>query len=577
MRDYINNIQVNLKSALSVALVSLPLGIALAVASGVSPIIGVITGIWASIVAAIFGSSNYNIVGAASGLIAIIAPFVAIFGDGKVALLAFMSGFFILLIQFFKLEKYLTYIPSSVMYGFSLGIALVVGLGQLAAALGMDKNKLSEGRELHFLAKNLEPLRHLDQVYLPALVLFIFSFGLLFLLSKILPKIPAVVIVAPIGILVGYITDLMFRNGMGNIKLDTLQSSFGTLEFQLFNLPKISEINPADFFNPILLQAAFVVAIIASLETLITAKLADKMTGTKFVAGKELQGLGLANIVSGLFGGLPATGVFLRTGLNIKNGATHKVSQLLSGIFTLVLALLFLPAFNYLPLAVIAAILVKVSLGLIELKELKRYLDFDKASLTVAILVAGITLIEDASIGVLVGVAISLLLFVDKLSKGEFEATFNVQNKIIECTHGNCFTCSSKEVDVIVYSIEGIMAYVDAGKHRENFEKMENMASLKTVIIRMRDLFYLDLDGLDLLEEAVLELRKKSKTVLITAACQQVEIVLHRSSIFEKMYKDGLVFSKTANALYSLGFKDEDLGASQTTKVITAEELAVSG
>jgi hypothetical protein len=85
------------------------------------------------------------------------------------------------------------------------------------------------------------------------------------------------------------------------------------------------------------------------------------------------------------------------------------------------------------------------------------------------------------------------------------------------------------------------------------------------------------LDGLDLLEEAVLELRRKSKTVLITAACQQVEIVLHRSSIFEKMYKDGLVFSKTANALYSLGFKDEDLGTGQKTEVITAEELVVSG
>ena len=575
MTDYINNIQANLRSAVSVALVSLPLGIALAVASGVSPIIGVITGIWASIVAAIFGSSNYNIVGAASGLIAVIAPFIANY-EGKnstiaLALLAFMSGCFILLIQFFKLEKYLTYIPSSVMYGFSLGIAMVVALGQLAASLGMDKNKLTAGKELGFLAKNLEPLKHLDQVYLPALAVFVFCFGLLFLISKLLPKIPAVVIVAPVGVLIGYIANSM------NIKLDTLQSQFGSLEFQLFNLPKITEVNITDFFSPLLFQAAFVVAIIASLETLITAKLADKMTGTKFVAGKELQGLGLANIVSGLVGGLPATGVFLRTGLNIKNGATHKVSQLLSGIFTLVLALLFLPAFNYLPLAVIAAILVKVSLGLIELKELKRYLDFDKANLMVAILVAGITLIEDASIGVLAGVAISLLLFVDKLSKGEFEATFNVKNKIIECTHGNCFNCSSNEVDVIVYSIEGIMAYVDAPKHRENFEKMENMASLKTVIIRMRDLFYLDLDGLDLLEEAVLELRRKSKTVLITAACQQVEIVLHRSSIFEKMYKDGLVFSKTANALYSLGFKDEDLGASQTTKVITAEELAVSG
>lgn len=561
--SFFQRIQANWQSGLTVALVSLPLNIALSIASGAGPVPGIITGVWAGIVAAIFGGSNYNVIGTAGALSTILAAFAgSLVGDQKAVLalplLAMTVGLFILLIFFLRLEKYLIYIPTSVMYGFAAGVAITIAVNQLRDATGLNLVKHSE-----FLPNLWETLSHLSLTKPATFGVFGFFLAFLLIFKKFVKKIPGVIPVAILGIILGYAQSYFGLNW----ELVTLQQKQGTFVISLFiqpNLGLYSQILTNWNYLGWLLNTAMVVALVGILETLITAKIADKITETKFNTRRELVGLGLANIASGIMGGLPATGVFIRTGLNIKSGATHSTSALLSAVITGVLAFIFLPFFQYIPMAVIAAILFNTAIGLIEIKEFRRYWLEDKSSFIVGIVVALITVISDASIGILVGVALALLFFVDKLSKGTFEATFNSKKKIVDCRHGNCFLYpklkKAQQIDVIVYSIEGIMAYVDGPKHRENFEKMEKMTSLETVVIRLRDLFYMDLDGRDLLEEAVRDLARFGKKVLITGPCEEVSEVLKLSPIFVNLYDKGLVFPKTEDALFSIGFEKKDLG-----------------
>jgi SulP family sulfate permease len=560
--NFTAKIKTNWQSALTVALVSLPLNIALSIASGAGPIPGIITGVWAGIIAALFGGSHYNVIGTAGALSTILASFAGTkIGDSTamlaLPLLAITTGFFILLVFALKLERYLIYIPTSVMYGFAAGVAITIAMNQIRDATGLQLHKHDE-----FLANLWETVKNLGQAKIITLAVFGFFLSFLLIFKKFVKQIPGVIPVAILGIILGF-SQTYFGWNLG---LETLQQKQGNISVSLFNAPNL------DLYQKILtnwdflfwlLKISLTVSLIGILETLITAKIADKITQTKFNTRKELLGLGLANIASGVMGGLPATGVFIRTGLNIKSGANHRTSALLSAIFTGILAFVFLPFFQYIPMAVIAAILFNTAIGLIEIKEFKRYWLEDKSSFLVGILVALITVISDASIGILIGAVLALLFFVDKLSKGSFEVTFNSHKKIVRYEHGNCFVCpkeSHHKIDVVVYSIEGIMAYVDGPKHLENFEKMAKMKHLETVIIRMRDLFYLDLDGRDLLEEAIDNLQKNGKKVLVTGPCQEVSEVLKLSNTFRELHDNKHIFPKTEFALFSIGFAKEDLG-----------------
>jgi sulfate permease, SulP family len=549
----------NWQSALTVALVSLPLGIALSIASGAGPLPGVITGIWACLFAGIFGGNHYNIIGAAGALSTILYAFVS-FGGEKIAyalpLLAITTGFVILVIWSLRLEKYLIYIPSSVMYGFATGVAVLIAFGQINDALGL-KNVQSSS---HFLDKLQATFERINTFHLPTFIVFLISLSILIFLKKIKFKIPGAIIVSILGIIFG----LIITKFNINLSISTLLSKFGELKPQLVQIPDITKLISlfsADDFISKLFSTSLVVASIAILETLITAKLADKVTKTKTDTRREVFGLGLANIASGLFGGLPATGVFIRSGLNIKGGANHRTSAILAGIFTGILAVVFLPFFQYIPMSVIAAILFNTAIGLIEFDKLHIYLTKEKSSFIICLLVAFVTIFEDASWGIIIGVIAALLIFVDKLSRGEFEVTFNSNKKIVKYEYGHFLNLpKDSDIDVVVYSIEGIMAYLDGNAHLNNLECINNMPSLKTLVIRMRDLFYIDLDGLDILKETITAFEASGKQVLISSVCPEVSTKLYQSEFFKKRYDEGLIFEKTEKALKSIGFNKKDIG-----------------
>jgi len=564
-----NSIKLNWQSGLTVALVSLPLSIALSLASGAGPIPGVITGVWACLIASIFGGSQFNIVGTAGALTTILyaASVLQIGGIAGVLflpLLAILTGLVILLVYVLKLERYLVYIPSSVMYGFASGVAILIAINQLNDALGLRLKSTP-----HFLENVEQTFSHISSASVISFVVFAIALTILLLFKKFVKNIPGVIPVSFLGIVLGYIAEkTQFLPQLA--ELTTLQEKLNVnivpQLWQAFNVNTISAL-----FNSLpdlekIVELAFIVALISILETLITAKLADKITKQKSSPRQEVLALGLANLASGIMGGLPASGVFIRTGLNVKSGATGKVSGILAAIFTAILAVFLLPYFQYLPMPILAAILFNTAIGLLEIKHFVHYFYEDKKSLIVSLAVMLLTVIQDASIGILLGTTLALLFFVDKLSKGEFEVRFNRNRKIVDVKHGTSLKCVV-DADVVVYSIEGIMVYLDAPAHIENLQKIAAMPKVHTVILRLRDLFYVDLDGMEMLEEAILTLQAEGKDVILTKPTEDIlDEVLHNHVIAD-LNKRGKIVDKTADALTLLGFKKEDIGAREENAI----------
>lgn len=527
----------NWKSGLTVALVSLPLSLSLAIASGATPIMGIITAVWAGLVAAAFGGSDYNVIGPAGALAAIIAGFGMMFGPELMPVLAICAGVLMLAIWLLKLDRYLVFIPSSVMYGFTLGVGLAIGLSQTNFILGLTGLPAHES----MLANLIESLRHIRDAKLPTVGLFVACLALLFAGVRFFPKVPGAVVVAVIGIAVGYAAESQLLP----FQVQTLLAKYGTFRADLFQPPVI--LPPLD---PRFWQAVVTVAVVAVLETLLSAKIADSMTGSRFHQAKEVRGVALANIASGIAGGLPATGVFVRTALNVKTGASSRVSSGLNAIFVAIISLLLFSGFQYLPLAAVASILVFAAIRMVDVKEFKKLYSFDRVSFCLALVVAALVFSIDSMIGLLVGVAVALLIFVTRLSRAQSELTLHKPNcDLLRIPHHKLAEHEG-DCDIVVYRFAGELTYFNGNSHEDNIRRIK----AKTIILSLRNLLYADLDGVEILHDILKQAEKRGHVVYLTSISEFVRPTLERTNWFLRLHESGKVFTSTTDALTALGF-----------------------
>jgi SulP family sulfate permease len=530
----VSKLKTNWQSGLTVALVSIPLSISLAVASHVSPIVGIITAVWAGIIASIFGGSNYNIVGPTGALSGVLATYAIIHGGETVPMLAIVSGIFILLAYILKLEKYLVLIPSSVIHGFTLGVAFIIAFNEFNFAFGLSGLAVHE----KFFDNLLESFAHIGQMSIETFIVFVIFLAGLFLLRKLVPKIPGAVLLTPVGILLGYLS----VSHLTSLTLATLGTRYGVLQFSLFQIPQFN-------FSKELVITGVTVAVIAILETMMSAKIADGMTHTKHDGRAELRGLGFANIISGIMGGMPATAALARTSLNIKSGATHAASAFLNSIFVVLISLFLLTFFTYIPLAVIAAILVYVAVQMIEMEHFIKYFEYDRAGFWVSMFVAGVTVYEDPIVGMVLGALIAMLLFVEKLSHGHFTLRLNSYER------GNTQTISGTELateeaenDFSLYSIHGKMCYVNSKSHVSRFET--NFRKHKRIILRLRGVYFMDIDGVNAIDEIIDIVEGRGQQILISGAGGEPESMLAQlSEGYKRLMEKGLVFNKSQEAI----------------------------
>jgi SulP family sulfate permease len=540
----------NWKSGLTVAFISVPLSIALSIASGAGPLPGLIAGIWATVISSLFGGSNYNIIGAAGALTTILfaASIGAPLGLGAAILpiIALTVGLLILVVWAIGADRFLYYVPSSVMYGFAAGVAVLIAISQLFDATGLSALK----RTGHF-AGDIELFAHnITHVVPSAAIVFAIALAAILTWKKYIKAIPAVIPVSIAGIIFGYIE----TNYFAAIDLVSLSDKFGSFAGTLsvpvvWNaIPQILASSEAVRF---VLTTSGVVALIAILETLITAKIGDKITHTQSSSRKELFGLALANLGSGVMGGLPATGVFIRTGANIKAGATHRMSAFIAAIATAIIAVIVLPLFRYMPMPIMAAILVNTAIGLIEVHRFKEFWVHERSSFYIAILVVLISVFEDAGVGVVVGAVVSLLLFVDRVSHGRFDAFLNYADgtcterrgeKILSLHHDS-------DIQVLTYSIAGYLGYIDGERHAANLRHIAHSKRVDCVVIRLRDLFNLDFEGAEMLADSVEELERSGKRILISSASESIVKKLTKFPRFAIMRERGEICSKTIEAL----------------------------
>lgn len=526
---FLQKIKENYKSGFNVALISIPLAVSLAVASNSTPIVGIITAIWAGLIASFLGGSNYNIIGPTGALSGILAGYAIMYGPGALSIMAIIAGLFILLAYFLKLEEYIVFFPSSSIHGFTLGICFIIALNQINYALGLKNIPVHE----KFILNVIESFKNINNIDIFTFIIFIIFFSLLFLLTKLIPKIPAMILLSPVAIFIGYLSsrNFLFFN------VQTLETRFGNISAQLFL--------PIKFvFSSKMILASVAIAIIAIIETMISARIADGLTRTKHDKRKEMLGLGLANIGSGLFGGIPATAALARTATNIKSGATNKMSATISSILILIISIFFLSYFKYMPLAAIAAMLVYISIKMIEKENFIRMFKIDKKNFYLSMLVAIITVYEDPIVGILFGATIAMLYLMKSLSQGHFD----LETRAIKV--GNLEQVSSidqHEADTLVYSIKGKLAYINSYSHITRFESKP--IEYTNVLIDLEDLFFIDLDGIEALEEIIYILKKQNKIVLISGVRPFVEQMLNSTESFKKLKELGLVFENVDQAI----------------------------
>lgn len=548
--------QANWKSGLTVALISVPLSIALSIASGAGPIPGLITGVWATLIGSLFASSNYNIIGPAGALATVLFALQATenFGPGVLPLLAVCVGVVLLIMCAVNAAKYLYYVPTSIVHGFSAGVAVSIAAAQLYDGTGLTIKRPGEFIEaMKVFGANI------SSVNVPALAVFVAFFAFILVWKKKVKSVPAVIPAAVLGIILGAlityaqsIHDLLpiltlktkFVKDLGGLPVVSLAALYKTADWSKFG---------AVITNAFFLKTVVLVAVIGTLETLITAKIGDKITRTQHSSRKELFGLGLANLASGIMGGLPATGVFLRTGANIKAGATHRASASVASLVTAIVAVACLSFFSYLPMAVIAAMLMNTAIGLIEFKSFAEYWHHDKASFGIAIITGVITLLVDPGMAVLVGVIIALVMFVDRVSHGATQVIYNMKGGEVarEATrHG--LHVPEGEVAVAVYSLAGAASYIDAGRHAINLRTLMRAPNIKSVVIRMRDCYTVDFDTVEMLAETALEAKASNTKLAFASLRPEVAKELSKIQALHELVREAS-HEKTSEALVSLG------------------------
>ncbi len=531
----------NWKSALTVALISVPLSLALAIASGATPLQGIITAIWAGLIGSILGGSPYNIIGPTGAISGVLVAYAITHGSAVLPVIAVLSGIFIFLGYFFRLDRYIIFIPKSVVHGFTLGVAFVIGLGQINNILGITGLEKKDS-----VIENLfQTLSHISEIQWSIFLIFIVSTALVFIWDKKFPKFPGAIILAILGIIIMLLAKemhldfhlLTLGDQYSNIHASLFESTFWNLDYNILFEKSTWIISGA-------------VAVIGILETLLSGQIAAYMTKTSFFRSREVLALSIANIASGLMGGIPATAALARTSLNIKSGATGRTSAFLSSLFIIGIVLFLFYFFKFLPMVVIASILVVISIRMVEVKGLIHFINDEKLSFYISLLVAIIVILEDPIMGIIIGTFITLLVFVNKISYGQTEILLWKNRKMIESImKTEIIKRDTIESDLVIYKISGTLTYINMPAHIEAINKIKHN---DYVILSLRHAFYADLDGIEYLEEIINTLKQNNKKVYLSGVNKEIIGNLQKENFFKRKKEKKMIYNRTSEIINEL-------------------------
>jgi SulP family sulfate permease len=388
-------------AGVTVAIVALPLAIGFGITSGMSAAAGISTAIIAGLIAGLLGGSRYQVSGPTGAMTVVLIPVIAKFGPTAIPILGVMAGLFVILMSAIRLGGLINKVPDSVVEGFTVGIALVIGLQQIPFALGVAKGEGERTLQVayHTVKSALTTGLHWQTILVVVLTLVIkFNFVRVIQILKIRAYIPA-----SFGALV---TTTLIVKGFG---LDVALIGEIPRNVAKWSAPTFSGIDLTQLIIP-----ALSIAVLAAIESLLSARVADDLSNTKpgqeFSPNRELFGQGLATSVASVFGGMPATGAIARTNVNVRAGAKSRFSAIVHAITLLLIVLFLAPIFSQIPSAAIAGVLIGTSFRIFNKASMKEIFKSGRKNIWIYLITAAVTVGVDLIWGIFVGIALYLLL-----------------------------------------------------------------------------------------------------------------------------------------------------------------------
>ena len=515
-----------------VGIIALPLAIAFGIASGVTPQQGLITAIVAGFLISFFGGSNFLIGGPTGAFIVIVAGIVGQYGMQGLIIATIMAGVFLVAMGLTKMGAIFKYIPYPIVVGFTSGIALTIFSTQMKDFFGLP---LDLAVPAGFIPQwgcyfqNIGSINWLE---------FAMSMGCLLICifwGKVTKKIPG----SLIALILGTLVSVLLSKFVG-VELSTIGSKFPELAN---GLPMPKPVAPEFDFETIkgLVSPAFTIAILCAIESLLAAMVADGATGKRHNSNTELIGQGIANIITPMFGGIPATGALARTMASINNGGKSPVTGLIHAVVLLLIYLFLMPYAVYIPLSCLAAILVMVAYNMSEWRTFKYLLKGDKSDVAVLLITFFLTVIVDLTVAIEVGVLLAIVLFVRRV----------MQTSTVSMLEGKVAASEDPEKDAMqdtdrlqipagveVYEIDGPFFFGLASR----FEEFENRkgGNTKVRIIRMRKVPFMDSTGVNNLRSLCERTRKRGVTVLLSGVNEKVTESLAKFGVDQEIGKENI-------------------------------------
>jgi SulP family sulfate permease len=516
----------DLIAGITVGLVALPLAMAFAIASGVKPEAGLYTAVVAGFVISALGGSRVQIGGPTGAFVVIVAGIVAKFGVSGLLIVTVMAGIILVAMGLTGLGTAVKFIPRPVTIGFTNGIAVLIASTQIKDFLGLRIGAVPSGfpARIKMLAANISTLNWRAATLATASLLLIVFF------PRLTRRIPGSIV----AVVLATSAVALFA-----IPVATIGSTFGGIPT---GLPRLSL--PAfkpDLIIP-LLPSALTVALLGAVESLLSAVVADSMTGDRHNSNVELVAQGIANMASPLFGGIPATGAIARTATNIRSGAKTPVAGMIHALTLLAILLVAAPLARFIPLASLSAVLFVVAYNMGEWKEIAVILRLSKADIAVWAVTFGLTVFADLTIAVEVGMALAALLYISRVA--ETTTVEPVTRDYID--EGRLHILQDKNVPqyVSILRIHGPFLFGATEKLEHATANLNALAPV--VILRLRNMTALDATGLYALEKLAARLRKYGRTLLLCGARSQPEGLLAQAEFVAHVGVENIVPHITA-------------------------------
>lgn len=511
----------DLVAGITVGLVALPLAMAFGIASGVTPQAGIYTAVVAGFLISALGGSRTQIGGPTGAFVVIVAGIVAKFGLSGLLMVTMMSGVMLIVMGATKLGTAIKFIPRPVTIGFTNGIAVLIASTQIQDFLGLRVSNVPGA----FIARMEVLLAHLNALNMTSAWVGCGSLALILMWPWVTRRIPGTIIALLVA------TSLVAAL---HLQVQTIGSKFGGIPtgFPTFHVPEFR----SDLIIP-LLPSALTVALLAAVESLLSAVVADSMTGDKHNSNVELMAQGVANLFTPLVGGIPATGAIARTATNIRSGAKTPVAGLVHSLTLLVILLVAAPLAQFIPLSALAAVLFVVAYNMGEWREIGVILKLSRADIAVWAATFGLTVMADLTVAVEVGMALASLLYIYRVSQTTTVAV--VDPNYIET--GRAHILQDKDIPryVTILRIHGPFLFGTTDKLAEETEDLKKLAAV--VILRVRNMTAIDATGLYALEKFSDRLRKTGRTLLLCGAREQPAIMLKQADFMRHIGEENIL------------------------------------